>query len=80
MRKVWLVRHGNRLDFIHPEWFLSAQFKYDPPLCPAGKIQAQETAMRLKSEAIAHIFVSPYRRALETAMPVAIAHGLFLKL
>ena len=36
--------------------------------------------MRLESEAIAHIFTSTYRRTLETAMPVAATHGLFLKL
>ncbi|OKH18905.1 histidine phosphatase family protein [[Limnothrix rosea] IAM M-220] len=79
-RKVWLVRHGNRLDFIRPEWFLSALFKYDPPLCPAGKIQAQETAKYLSSKAIAHIFVSPYCRTIQTALPMAIAHNLPLNL
>ncbi|AFY38519.1 Phosphoglycerate mutase [[Leptolyngbya] sp. PCC 7376] len=79
MRKVWLVRHGNRLDFIQPKWFVSAQFPYDSPLCPAGTLQARELAQRLKSEVVGHIFVSPYRRTLETAMAVAIAYQLSLK-
>ncbi len=80
MRKVWLVRHGNRLDFIQPQWFTTAKFKYDPPLCNAGLIQAQETATRLKQEKIDHIFASPYQRTLQTAMSMAIAHNVPLKL
>lgn len=80
MAKIWLVRHGNRLDFVQPEWFITAKFKYDPPLCNAGLIQAQETAIRLSKEKVNHIFVSPYQRTLQTAIGMAIAHNLPLNI
>lgn len=75
MRSIWLVRHGNRLDFIQPEWFETADRRYDPPLCPVGHRQAQELSQHLLSKPIEHIFVSPFLRTLQTAHYfAAIAH------
>lgn len=77
---VWIARHGNRLDFVTPEWFNEAARPYDPPLSEDGFIQAQELGQRLKSEKIAHIFSSPFLRTIQTANEVAQALDLPLKL
>jgi broad specificity phosphatase PhoE len=77
---IWLARHGNRLDFVYPEWFNTAPRRYDPPLSEDGKIQAQKLANRLKLENIKHIISSPFLRAIETAYPLAEALNLSIKL
>lgn len=77
---VWIARHGNRLDFVNPEWFNTAEFPYDPPLSEDGLIQAWELGQRLKSANIRHIFASPFLRAIQTASAVAEALDLSIKL
>ena len=77
---VWVARHGNRLDFVNPEWFNTAENPYDPPLSDDGVIQAQQLGQRLKSETIAHIFSSPFLRTVQTANQVAQALDLPIKL
>lgn len=77
---VWIARHANRLDFVTPEWFLTAERPYDPPISEDGRVQAQQLAQRLKGEAIAHIFASPFLRTVQTANYVAEALDLPLKL
>jgi broad specificity phosphatase PhoE len=77
---LWIARHGHRYDFADPEWFNSAERRYDPPLSEEGHRQAQQLARRLQSKAIAHIFCSPFLRAIQTAHPVAEALNLRLKL
>lgn len=68
---VCIARHGIRLDFADPEWFKTAARPYDPPLAPAGVMQARELAQRLHTERIAHIFSSPFLRCVETASEIA---------
>lgn len=77
---VWIARHGNRLDFVHPEWFNTAERRYDPPLSDDGFIQAQELGKRLKIENIRHIFSSPFLRTIQTANEVAKILDLPIKL
>jgi len=77
---VWLARHGNRLDFVHPEWFNTAKRRYDPPLSVDGLTQAQALGQRLKTENIQHLFVSPFLRAIQTANEVAKVINLPLNL
>jgi len=77
---VYLARHGNRLDFVYPEWFNTAPRRYDPPLSEDGKIQAQELAQRLKLEKIDHIIASPFLRTIQTAHIVAENLDLTIKL
>lgn len=77
---VWVARHGNRLDFVNPEWFNTAERPYDPPLSDDGFIQAQQLGRRLQSETIAHIFSSPFLRTVQTAAQVAQALDLPIKL
>ncbi len=68
---IWIARHGNRLDFVNPEWFNTAERPYDPPLSEDGIIQAQELGQRLVGERIRHIFASPFLRTVQTADRVA---------
>ncbi|MBW4650917.1 MAG: histidine phosphatase family protein [Kastovskya adunca ATA6-11-RM4] len=76
---IWIARHGNRLDFVKPEWFDTAERPYDPPLSDDGVIQAKELGQRLVGEGIAHIFASPFLRTIETANQVAEALDLPIK-
>jgi len=48
----------------------------DPGLTALGRAQARATAARLAESKIDAIYVSPYRRARETAAPLAEATGL----
>ena len=77
---VWIARHGNRLDFVNPEWFNTAKRRYDPPLSEDGWVQAKELANRLKGERIEHIFSSPFLRTIQTAYCVAQTLNLPIKL
>ena len=77
---VWIARHGNRLDFVNPEWFNTADRRYDPPLSDDGFVQAAELGQRLKSEDIAHIFASPFLRTIQTAHAIAEVLNLPIKL
>lgn len=77
---IWIARHGNRLDFVCPEWFNTALRPYDPPLSEDGFVQAKQLAQRLKGENIRHIFASPFLRTVQTAHAVAEALDLPLKL
>ncbi|MGE5656576.1 MAG: histidine phosphatase family protein [Actinomycetota bacterium] len=77
---VWIARHGNRIDFVNPDWFLTAERPYDPHLSEDGMIQAKQLANRLKTEKIAHIFASPFLRTVQTANEVATALDLPIKL
>ncbi|MBN3947897.1 MAG: histidine phosphatase family protein [Nostoc sp.] len=77
---VWIARHANRLDFVNPDWFLTAERRYDPPLSDDGRVQAQQLAKRLKRENIAHIFASPFLRTVQTANAVAEVLNLPIKL
>ena len=77
---VWIARHGNRLDFVNPEWFDTADRRYDPPLSEDGFVQAAELGQRLKSEDIHHIFASPFLRTIQTAHEIAKVLDLSIKL
>ncbi|MEH2200108.1 histidine phosphatase family protein [Nostoc sp.] len=77
---VWIARHANRLDFVNPDWFLTAERRYDPPLSDDGMVQAQHLAKRLKRENIGHIFASPFLRTVQTANAVAELLNLPIKL
>lgn len=80
LQTVWIARHGNRLDFVRPEWFQTAVRRYDPPLSTDGLLQAMQLAARLKSTKIAQIFSSPFLRTIQTANEVAIALNLPIKI
>jgi broad specificity phosphatase PhoE len=77
---IWIARHANRLDFVNPDWFMTAETPYDPPLSDDGIVQAQKLAERLKGEKISQIFASPFLRTVQTANAVAEVLDLPIKL
>ena len=78
-RTVWIVRHGDRRDFVDPTWARRAARPEDPPLARSGIVQARAVARRLRGERVAHLFSSPFLRTVETAHHVAAALDLRIK-
>ncbi|VDO78597.1 unnamed protein product [Soboliphyme baturini] len=68
---VWIVRHGERQDYVDPAWKKTATNLDDSPLAELGHKQAKEVAARLKNERIDHIFSSPFLRCVQTANHIA---------
>ena len=78
LQTVYIVRHGDRLDYALGEdgWkALAPERPCDPPLSEIGLAQAVETGKeikRLSSDEIIHrVLVSPFHRCLQTADPIA---------
>jgi len=68
--EVLLIRHGE------PGWVREGRSVDDPPLTHRGRRQADALADRLAAEAVDEVWVSPLRRAQETAAPLAERLGL----
>jgi probable phosphoglycerate mutase len=68
--RLVLLRHGE------PDWAPDGTSVPDPGLTPFGRAQAAAAAARLAAEGVDAIYVSPYRRAQETAAPLVKATGL----
>jgi probable phosphoglycerate mutase len=69
--RVTLIRHGE------PDWTpANGPAVTDPSLTPLGVAQAKTTARSLAEEGIEAIYVSPYRRAQETAAALAEITGI----
>ena len=68
---IWIARHGNRQDFVNPDWMKTAERPYDPGLSEDGVVQARQLAERLLQEEIGALFASPFLRAVETANQIA---------
>ncbi len=68
--RVTLLRHGE------PDWSPSGAAVPDPALTRYGSAQARAVAARIAAEGVDAIYVSPYRRAQETAAPLVEATGI----
>jgi len=69
--RVTLLRHGE------PDWVPTGGASVpDPGLTPYGRAQARAAAARIAAAGVDAIYVSPYRRAQETAEPLARATGI----
>lgn len=42
-KRIYIVRHGERFDHVHPEWKLTAREPHDPHLSTNGCEQAKQT-------------------------------------
>ncbi|PIL32007.1 hypothetical protein GSI_06711 [Ganoderma sinense ZZ0214-1] len=86
--RIYIARHGFRVNWITDDWVSVTGTGRDPPLAPSGLSQAQELAEYFGSlpeeERPTAIFSSPYHRCLQTARPTAetlklplyVEHGL----
>jgi broad specificity phosphatase PhoE len=70
-RRIFLARHGNRQDFVDPNWLVAAEEPYDPPLSADGVEQARRLGHRLRDEGIDNIVTSPFLRTVQTAHHVS---------
>jgi len=69
--ELWLARHGEREDFVDPDWSRTAERPLDPGLSPEGIRQAKALGPCLTDKGIARIFSSPYLRCAQTAHLIA---------
>lgn len=76
MTKLYVIRHGKRLDHENSSWKQTAARPFDPPLADIGHTQAKLTAQYLEGLPIKAIYVSPFIRTLQTAGPIADQLGL----
>jgi broad specificity phosphatase PhoE len=70
-QRIWIVRHGNREDFLNLNWSKTAERPYDPALSHDGEVQAREVGMGLRGEDVHAIYASPYLRTIQTACHIA---------
>jgi broad specificity phosphatase PhoE len=77
-RRMIMLRHGqSEFNLLFTQTRKDPGI-VDPVLTPLGHEQAQQAAAALAAEDIRRIMVSPYRRAIQTALPVARQLGLTL--
>ena len=79
--KVWVMRHGTRVDEENPGWKDGAARPYDPPITAQGRAEARQTGLMLRHIAaregtIHSIVASPFLRCLQTATEVAKILGI----
>ncbi|KAF9531963.1 histidine phosphatase superfamily [Crepidotus variabilis] len=86
--KIYIARHGFRLNWITTVWKSPTGLPRDPPLAAYGEAQAEELAKHFLSlpedQRPTAIFSSPYYRCIQTAQPTSqhlniplyIEHGL----
>jgi broad specificity phosphatase PhoE len=81
-RKIRFVRHANRMDLVRPEWLVDSLRPYDTPLSEDGHEQARHLAAFFARDGWrpAHIFSSPFCRAVQTAGPSARMLGMKIKI
>ena len=85
VKYIYVVRHGERYDCVHPEWKATAKRPHDPHLSADGIKQARTTgqfiAHRTRKErseaemADIGIYTSPFLRCAQTAK--AISQGYY---
>lgn len=72
---LFIVRHGDRWDYAHPEWRKTAERFGDPPLSNLGQKQARETGVFLDSIIAENdldasnikLLCSPFLRCIQTS-------------
>lgn len=84
MSKIFIVRHGMRLDHEDKNWKETAERPFDPPLSANGLKQAEQTGRYLQGQGITAVYASPLIRAMQTAteivefldLPICVEPGL----
>lgn len=72
MTRLYLVRHGETDSNVEGR----TQGARDVPLNALGRRQAEALAAKLSTAALAAVYASTSSRALDTAAPIAAAHGV----
>lgn len=71
-RKIYFVRHAERNTNIKDD--------YNAPLTEKGQLQSQNLIEIFKNEEIDAIYSSPYKRAIDTILPISKYLNLKIKL
>jgi broad specificity phosphatase PhoE len=71
MKRLFVIRHGSRIDFEDKGWRKRADAPHDPPLSELGLRQARETGEFLRRFAVGSIYASPFTRTMQTASAIA---------
>ena len=50
VQRVFIIRHGERLDNVDYDWVMTAERPYDPPLTDEGTREALEAGHRFKEK------------------------------
>lgn len=74
--QLLLVRHGSSARVAGEQPGALVDGHSDPPLSDAGRRQAELVGERLAGERLSGLFVTPLRRTVETAAPLAQKLGL----
>eukprot|EP00756_Hemistasia_phaeocysticola_P001979 Hpha_TRINITY_DN11372_c0_g1::TRINITY_DN11372_c0_g1_i1::g.63095::m.63095 len=68
---MYVVRHGERVDEVEPDWVARAERPYDPPVTDTGRAQADQLGRLLVAREGAqrpvHVVSSPFTRCVQTA-------------
>eukprot|EP00727_Mastigamoeba_balamuthi_P013942 m51a1_g9170 hypothetical protein (801) ;mRNA; f:27134-31248 len=84
LRGVYIIRHGERLDWVDKNWARTSPRPWDTPLSARGLCMADELAQHVAAlpQALrpAHIVCSPLVRVIQTAAPTARLLGLRIKI
>lgn len=83
-KNIFISRHGVRPTQL-PEWAEPCHEPYDGPdydlpLAPLGRQQAVALAERMRDIPLDFIFCSPFRRTVESAVPLARLQNISIKL
>lgn len=70
MSRIYVVRHGMRIDHEDRSWGKEAPRPFDPPLSPTGLEQAWQTGLYLKKFEITAVYASPLLRTIQTAAEI----------
>ncbi len=76
MTKLYLIRHGSRVDHEDRSWGKTAERPHDPPISEKGWKQARLTAQFLRDREISAVYASPFLRTIQTATPICEALDL----
>mmetsp|Transcript_19212 Transcript_19212/g.41506 ORF Transcript_19212/g.41506 Transcript_19212/m.41506 type:complete len:265 (+) Transcript_19212:160-954(+) len=66
-QRLVVMRHGRRLDSVHPQWQLTASAPWDSPLAPGSLAECSSKAAQLKGLNFKVVAISPFTRCLQTA-------------
>jgi broad specificity phosphatase PhoE len=74
-KHVFVLRHGERSDRVHPRYVRPYEVPFDPSLTELGLLQAERSAQFIQhispKNVSVHIVSSPFLRCLETAGKLA---------
>ena len=70
---IFLIRHGERIDKVDPNWIKKSKNKEDPPLTKLGKKQSKKTGQNILNNKDHKKFIiisNPYLRCIQTAIEI----------